>query len=67
MEQSPKVVTQRYFINHLKEIDEPVEVTVQLKGGGGVIKTIGFFFPGGSLHEVVDLLDRQNPKTGVAQ
>ncbi len=39
-----KVVTQRYFQTHLKEIDEPVEVTLQVKGTGH-IASLGYFFP----------------------
>ena len=41
---SPKAVTQRYFITNLKEISEPVEVTVQIKGSG-LIRTLGYFIP----------------------
>lgn len=40
----PKVVSQRYFQSHLKEIEEPVEVTIQIKGTGQ-INTIGYYFP----------------------
>ncbi len=39
-----RVVTQRYFQTHLKELNEPVEVTLQVKGTGH-IATLGFFFP----------------------
>lgn len=41
---SLKAVTQRHFQTHLKEIDHPVEVTLQQKGTG-TITTIGYFFP----------------------
>lgn len=40
-----KAVSQRYFVSHIKELREPVAVTVQEKGSGGTIKTIGYFFP----------------------
>lgn len=44
MEQ-PKAVSQRYFVSHIKELTEPVEVTIQRKDGSGTIETLGFFFP----------------------
>lgn len=40
----PKVVTQRYFQSHLKELSEPVAVTLQTKGTG-IITTLGYYFP----------------------
>lgn len=42
-----KAVTQRYFISHLKELREPVEVTLQIKGTGRV-DTLGVFYPKGT-------------------
>ncbi len=55
MSDSPKAVTQRYFVTHLKEINEPVEVTVQQKGSGS-IRTLGYFFPAGTFVHVEKVL-----------
>lgn len=56
---TPKVVTQRYFQNHLKEITEPVEVTIQIKGTG-LISTIGFFFPNTEPHSPLRVYETED-------
>lgn len=53
---SPKAVTQRYFQTNLKDIDEPVEVTLQSKGAN-TIRTIGWFFPNRTGVSVVNTPD----------
>jgi len=42
-----KAVSQRYFVSHIKELREPVEVTIQIKGAGS-IETLGVFYPRGT-------------------
>jgi len=39
-----KAVSQRYFVRHIKELTEPVEVTLSVKGQ---VKTLGIWTPDG--------------------
>lgn len=50
---TPKAVSQRYFVTHIKELSEPVEVTIQSKNGSGTITTLGYFFPVSKFDDVV--------------
>lgn len=59
----PKAVSQRYFVSHIKELTEPVEVTIQRKDGSGTIETLGFFFPFSDIKEISPYIKQKSVRT----